>query len=235
MISAILVFLAQLRAPLSGASASRLVRRRILVRGTTRAPFARGPLYCGFDRVVCSPNPNIQLWLDYDSLPRPLPLYGQPPVQFCFESLRVWQLRPAASKSNTNRACLKRRRSSARTSGPLVRAPPSRPGCTRNSSCTGRIPSASGRHSAPLSANCAFLSATRTTRSVMQVSQLSIPEAKSTPKSGLPFFHSRNAGWRSPEMMSVAPLVSLAKQSTSRGSSMFNATGLCVASSTCPR
>ena len=105
-------------------------------------------------------------------------------------------------------------------------------GFSRNSNSIGRMPSASGRPNAPLSANCAFLSAIKSTRSFMRKNQLKIPEANNTPRSGSPFFHCCNAGCRSPDTMSVAPFASFAKHSTSRGSSMFNATGLCVARST---
>ena len=79
------------------------------------------------------------------------------------------------------------------------------------------------------SANSMLLSAAKTKRSFIPNSQLRIPDANSTPKSGSPDFQSRKAGCSLPAIMSVAPLSSLAKQSTSAGSSMFNATGLCVA------
>ena len=62
--------------------------------------------------------------------------------------------------------------------------------------------------------------------------QLRIPAAKRLPKSGCPCFQFCSAGWQSPATISVAPALSLAKHRIWAGSSMFRATGLCVAIST---
>jgi hypothetical protein len=195
----------------------------------------QGPAQSSLKCVVRTPNPGFEFWVDDDSFGAALPHQEQLGIQLCLDvecgptrwraaafeiedEQRVAELPPLVAQHFGSRGS-----GAAVSAGMNTKVKRDRP----NAKC--------------------FRPWQRTTKREVNVlvssqnnqvphihRQLRMPAAKSTPRSGWPRFHSFNAGCALPATTSAAPLWSFAKQSTSRASSMFSATGLCVAMSTCP-